>query len=597
MSVAVTDATVVTTPAATTGVVTTATQLGNGFDATTTAAKGPGVTPYSQCVADAAAMLKADPAMAARVAAVYRRYGAVALPRQEDEDVVSYDRRVVRSYLEAPDRAAKAAAIAASNPDEDPNAPFFIVDLGQMVIQMAKFRKNLLGVAPYYAVKCNNSEPLIAMIHALGGNFDCASLTEIKAVIDPAYAHMDLNTTNGPSATSSTVAAGTTTDENKHPASHHEHHVPLVPPPQVDGNIIYANPAKPPFHMQRAEALGVRRVTFDNIAELEKIKHFMPSADAVLRIRTNDQNAACEFSSKFGCPMAEARPLLLKAKELGVNIAGVSFHVGSGNNDVTAYHQALRDARALFDFGLGECGFDMRVVDLGGGWAGVDPKIIDGKEEFMCFEDLTAALRPVLYELFPADQYELIAEPGRYFATSSHTLALSVESKRLVTRSVAAAAIAAAKNSTPADAAHAAAAAAMEAHTPTLHPTYGHDSAAANAPPAVNDNGQFIEYQYYLTDGIYQSFSCVYFDHVTWEVLPVYPKPERPVRTTTLFGPTCDGIDVMMKRVPFPEMEVDEWLVVPEFGAYTVSAGTTFNGYSTKRREYISSLPVGIVPV
>ena len=63
-----------------------------------------------------------------------------------------------------------------------------------------------------------------------------------------------------------------------------------------------------------------------------------------------------------------------------------------------------------------------------------------------------------------------------------------------------------------------------------------------------------------------------------------------------MFGPTCDSIDVIMKRQPFPELKVGEWLFVAEFGAYTCAAGSTFNGFSTRRREFLSSLPAGVVP-
>jgi len=447
-------------------------------------------------------MLKADPAMADRVAAVFRKYGAREFTRGAAEDLLTFDRRLVRSYLEKPP----------ASEEEDAMAPFYVVDLGQVVLQMAKFRKHLPGVQPYYAIKCNSAECLLAMVQALGGSYDCASLPEIKAVLDPGYAHV---------------------------------HPPGSAEGQRGGNIIYANPAKPPFHMVHAERLGVRRITFDNEDELVKVRRYMPSAEAVLRIRTNDQNAVCQFSSKFGCSMRDARDVLSRAKELGVNVVGVSFHVGSGNNDVTAYHQALRDARDLFDFGA-TLGFDMRVVDLGGGWAGSDPKVdhATGKAEFLCFEDLTALLRPVLFELFPADEYELLAEPGRFFAASTHTLALSVHSKRIV-----------------------------------RHP----DGTS--------------EHQYYLTDGMYQSFNCIYFDHVSPFIVQVNPDAENTTRTTTLFGPTCDGMDVMAKCVPYPELDFDEWLMVPEFGAYTVAAGSSFNGYSTRRREYISSLPAGAVPM
>lgn len=75
----------------------------------------------------------------------------------------------------------------------------------------------------------------------------------------------------------------------------------------------------------------------------------------VLRIATDDSKAACRLSVKFGVPLRACRGLLERAKELGLDVIGVSFHVGSGCTDPNAYTQAIADARCVFDIGVSRC--------------------------------------------------------------------------------------------------------------------------------------------------------------------------------------------------------------------------------------------------
>ena len=74
----------------------------------------------------------------------------------------------------------------------------------------------------------------------------------------------------------------------------------------------------------------------------------------VLRIATDDSKAVCCLSVKFGAQLKSCQGLLERAKELGLNVIGVSFHVGSGCTDPKAYIQAIADARCVFDMGV--CG-------------------------------------------------------------------------------------------------------------------------------------------------------------------------------------------------------------------------------------------------
>jgi ornithine decarboxylase len=477
-----------------------------------------GGTTIEEQFADVTAMLARDEYMAARVAAVYRRFDAVEMSRNPTEDLYEFARRSAAAFTEK--RPSKNNPHAASC-DEDPTQTFYVVDLGQIVMQMAKWRKNLPGVHVHYAVKCNNSDALCAMIAALGGSFDCASLAEIKQVLEPGYART-------PSYSKMTEWTG-------------DHAGPLRP-------IIFAQPAKLVWQMQQAEKLGITRTTFDNQDELIKIQAHMPSAEAVIRIATDDSSAVCRFSTKFGCPADEARDLISFAKEIGVNVVGVAFHVGSGNNDPRAYHQALRDARMLFDHGK-SLGFDMRLLDLGGGWSGADPEPkADGSRD-LSFEELTAAIRPVLYDLFPLETTEIIAEPGRFFGASSSVLCTNVHAMR---------------------------------RTVEISAT-GERTALTNL---------------HIGEGCYSGFNCLIFDHALprFRALDAAADASNERRLTTIWGPTCDSMDKTANKIMFPPVKCGDWIFVPEFGAYTMAASSAFNGYQTRRFEYISSLPSGVVP-
>lgn len=95
---------------------------------------------------------------------------------------------------------------------------------------------------------------------------------------------------------------------------------------------------------------------------------------------------------------------------------------------------------------------------------------------------------------------------------------------------------------------------------------------------------------YYINDGVYGSFNCIIFDHVQ-----VYPNPfptnnetleGREYCLSTIWGPTCDSMDCINRDIILPVMHVGEWLVFREMGAYTLAAGTNFNGFKMPSLKY-----------
>lgn len=364
-------------------------------------------------------------------------------------------RRAARYYLrkQAPTRidhsiAAYNADKALLNDGVDHRVedPFLVVDMGMVVSQLYQWRQHFPRVEAFYAMKCNPDPLLVQALAAMGCHFDCASREEIRLV------------------------KKMTKD---------------LPFPYNSPDIIYANPAKARSHIIEAVCSGVRLVTFDNEVEVKKCASISKHIQLVMRIITDDSGSQCRLSSKFGAPKTRWPALLRAAKQHGLQVVGVSFHVGSGCRDVTRYEMALRDARALFDMAESEeYGFKMRILDIGGGFPGethslwnpasvfgdptastspdentpslrqrkytIDEEIDEEEAEdnmkegfkseeaeekaykpLMYFTEIADAVTPMLDDLFPAETgVRIIAEPGRYLVAASCTLATSVISVR-----------------------------------------------------------------------------------------------------------------------------------------------------------------------
>lgn len=97
----------------------------------------------------------------------------------------------------------------------------------------------------------------------------------------------------------------------------------------------------------------------------------------VLRIRCDAEVSQCPLGMKFGCEATVEGPHLLRvAASVGLNVVGISFHVGSGCGDPPVFRRAIAAARKLFDYGA-EIGFNMNLLDIGGGYPGNKGSSID----------------------------------------------------------------------------------------------------------------------------------------------------------------------------------------------------------------------------
>lgn len=93
-------------------------------------------------------------------------------------------------------------------------------------------------------------------------------------------------------------------------------------------------------------------------------------------------------------------------------------------------------------------------------------------------------------------------------------------------------------------------------------------------------NGQW---KYTLDDSIYGQFSNILFDkgRPLWERVRENGEPCRAYSKGTLFGRTCDSLDVIAIAESMEELRVGDWLRFPRMGAYTRATASEFNGFPT----------------
>ncbi|XP_046466222.1 ornithine decarboxylase 2-like isoform X1 [Neodiprion pinetum] len=375
------------------------------------------------------------------------------------------------------------AEITKSNEQED---AFYVLDVGDVVEQHRKWLSTIPRVEPHFAIKCNPNGTVIKTLAALNAGFDCASKEEISQVL----------------------SAGVSGDR-----------------------IIFANTMKQHSHIKYARMVGVTNLTVDSEEELYKMKNLFPEANIIIRFRCDAAVSQIELGSKSGCdPIIEAPQLVKKTRELGLNLHGFSFHVGSDCGEPMAYGRGIGIAQNLFKYAESHGFQNVKLLDIGGGFPGGDKSI----------DEIAKIINEALEGVDPS--IRVISEPGRYYVASAFTLASFVFGKKTVT-----------------------------------------------------EEGK-IRNMYWINDGNFGSF----IDHLlaikTYSPIALNKPVCEKKYLSTIWGPTLDPYDCVIRDHWFPELEIGDWLVWPNMGAYTLSLAGTFNGilppavFPFIKREALKSL-------
>src|SRR5438067_2121299 len=255
--------------------------------------------------------------------------------------------------------------------------PVLVIDHDQIRPNYAEFKRHLRKVQAYYAVKANAEPAIVRTLYKAGASFDVASLPEFMLVYE----------------------------NIKH----------LPPKEQQDfiwDKIIYANPTKPKETLKELDQYKPL-VTYDNLAELKKIKQFAPHAGVVLRLRVPNTGSMVELSSKFGCDPGEAVDLIKAAFKLGLVVEGLSFHVGSQCTNFQNFVQAMDMAAAVMKEAKSR-GHEIKILDIGGGFPAPYNKHVKP------FSLLAKRINAEIERLFP-ENLEILAEPGRFLVATAAT--------------------------------------------------------------------------------------------------------------------------------------------------------------------------------
>ena len=83
---------------------------------------------------------------------------------------------------------------------------------------------------------------------------------------------------------------------------------------------------------------------------------------------------------------------------------------------------------------------------------------------------------------------------------------------------------------------------------------------------------------YYIDDGVYHTFSGVIFDHCHYHFGAFRKGPKQ---VCSVFGPTCDALDVVSMTEELPgNLQLGDLLYSENIGAYSAASSTWFNGFA-----------------
>lgn len=251
-------------------------------------------------------------------------------------------------------------------------SPLLVLSLKQIEANYMCLKTYMPRARVFYAIKANPHPEILKTMIKLGSSFDVASDGEIRTLHDMG----------------------------------------------VEGErLIYANPVKTTGGLQACRECGVSKMTFDSASEIEKIRAICPDATVLLRLRIDNSSAHVDLNKKFGAAREHALDLMLKAKEAGLDMAGIAFHVGSQTVSADPYLHGLDIARELFEEAAAT-GLKLRILDIGGGFPIPEPKVRFNLPEML--KQINARLD----EDFPG--IDVWAEPGRYICGTAVNLITSV---------------------------------------------------------------------------------------------------------------------------------------------------------------------------
>ena len=364
----------------------------------------------------------------------------------------------------------------------DTPSPCIVIDTQIVADNFKTFQNAMPETAIFYAIKANPAPEILSLLAKLGSCFDAASITEVEMAL----------TAGAPAET-----------------------------------ISFSNTIKKEADIAKAHRLGVTLFAVDCIAEVEKVARAAPNASVFCRILTNNEGAEWPLSRKFGCDAAMALEVLDRARQLGLQPNGISFHVGSQQTNIDAWDQAIAQSAALFK-SCEERGIELTCLNLGGGFP--THYLSDIPET----DDYSTAIDESLRRHFGNRVPTTMIEPGRGMVGNagiikSEVVLISQKSDNDPTRWV-----------------------------------YLDIGKFGGLTETMDEA---IRYPFRHRDESGEASACV------------------------IAGPTCDGMDILYEKNPYPlplSLTIGDELFIENTGAYTTTyASNGFNGFEPLKQVVI----------
>ena len=291
--------------------------------------------------------------------------------------------------------------------------------------------------------------------------------------------------------------------------------------------ISYGNTIKKESEIATAAKLGVTLFAVDCEAEVEKIARVAHGARVICRIHCDGTGAEWPLSRKFGCEPDYAPEILEHAHKLGLVPHGISFHVGSQQHNVEAWDRALASAASIFRT-CAERGIMLSMVNLGGGFPAKYVRKTPKLESYG--KAIFRALRKHFGNSIP----ETIVEPGRGLVGNAGLIEAEV---------------------------------------------------VLIAKRSPEDELRWV----YLDIGKFHGLAETIDESIRYPIKTTKDRDEMV--PCIIAGPTCDSVDVLYQKTPYPlpvSLAIGDKVLIEATGAYTTTYSSVgFNGYPPLRQYVI----------
>ena len=291
--------------------------------------------------------------------------------------------------------------------------------------------------------------------------------------------------------------------------------------------ISYGNTIKKETEIATAFRLGITLFAIDCEAEVEKVARAAPGSRVICRIVCDGSGSEWPLSRKFGCEPAYAADILEFAHRQGLVPQGVSFHVGSQQHNIEAWDRALASAAAVFR-ACAERGIALATVNLGGGFPARYVRKTPKLESYG--KAIFRSLRKHFGNAIP----ETIVEPGRGLVGNAGIIEAEV---------------------------------------------------VLIAKRSPEDEVRWV----YLDIGKFHGLAETIGESIRYPIRTTKDRDETA--PCIIAGPTCDSVDVLYEKTPYPlpvSLAIGDKVLIEAAGAYTATYSSVgFNGYPPLRQYVI----------